>query len=522
MTDKTADQLELEASGFYKLNWLERIGYGAGDMAQNFIYQNVSGFINFFYSDVYQIGFGQKAKARAWMDANPNWKEAKLKNPYENTVSSGITSALMLIVRLIDVLWDPIVGALVDKKHPRFGKYRSYLIYAGLPLCALAVLCYWDGPSKDGVPKWINIGYAILTYTFLQMCYTLTNVPYGALNASMTRDPHEVDVLTTTRMAMANIAGLFVWTGFPIVTKLLAKESQSWGVVLFNFVGAIPGIFLMPLVPSIRKLIGKKMVFYVFGVIGVVGYLMLYFIAFIPADTLNKMTIKIGEDEQNYLMFIATFIKSIGQSVCTGYMWAIVPEVITYAEYTTGRRISGIVNALTGIFFKAGFAIGGALPNLVNQICGYNPEQGSASYTKNESAWLKAMVIYGVVGLLLLVFCFTQSKEKVVMDEKETKNVKVSDLWTEFLRNGPLRVIALYFITGFCCMNLHNASVGYYFKASEQEPLARQGILWCIAVIPAILFALMILIMYFYSLTDEKMEEINKEIELRAKKEETA
>jgi Na+/melibiose symporter-like transporter len=498
MAEKTADQLELEANGFYKLNWLQRIGYGAGDMAQNFFYQNVSGFINYFYTDVYVIG-GDTAK------------------------SNGISSALMLVVRLIDVLWDPIVGAFVDKHHPRMGKYRSYLLTAGLPLCLIAILCYWDGPSKWA--SWINIVYAVITYTLLQMCYTLTNVPYGALNASMTRDSHEIDVLTTTRMAMANIAGLFVWTGFPIVTKILAKEDQTWGVVLFNFIGAIPGIFLMPLVPSIRKLIGKKNVFYVFGVIGCIGYLLLYVIKKFSWETLS---ITIGGNKESVALLIANFIKSIGLSVCTGYMWAIVPEVITYAEYTTGRRIAGIVNALTGIFFKAGFAIGGALPGLINQICGYDAklekqeEGGGSSYTTKASAWFQAMLIYGGVGLLLMVFCFTQSKENVVMDEKETKNVKVSDLWTEFLRNGPLRVIALYFITGFCCMNVHNTSVGYFFKMDTQGTAAKEGILWCISIIPVILFALMILIMYFYSLTDEKMDEINKEIELRAKKEETA
>ncbi len=498
MTDKTADQLEMEANGFYKLNWLQRIGYGAGDMAQNFIYQNVSGFVGYFYSDVYKIG-GNK-------DTSP-----------------GYSSALMLIVRLIDVIWDPIVGAFVDKHHPRFGKYRSWLLYAGLPLCVLAIACYWDGPSRSA--PWFNFTYAIVTYTALQMCYTLTNVPYGALNASMTRDSHEIDVLTTTRMAMANIAGLLVWTGFPIVTSALAGKKMPIGAIVFNFIGAIPGIFLMPLVPSIRKMIGKKNVFYVFGAIGVIGYILLYIIYWIPGLKSCTISIPNGDgtyEEQNWVVFIATFIKSIGLSICTGYMWAIVPEVITYAEYTTGRRISGIVNALTGIFFKAGFAIGGALPNLVNQICGYNPENAGNSYTTDASAWFKAMIIYGIVGLLLLVFCFSQSKENVVMDSKETKNVKVSDLWTEFLRNGPLRVIALYFITGFCCMNVHNASVGYYFKMEGQSALAVQGILFCIALLPAILFALMIVIMFFYSLTDERMDEINKEIELRAKKEETA
>ena len=39
-----------EAKGFYKLSWLQRIGFGAGDMAQNLIYQTVSIWLLFFYT----------------------------------------------------------------------------------------------------------------------------------------------------------------------------------------------------------------------------------------------------------------------------------------------------------------------------------------------------------------------------------------------------------------------------------------------------------------------------------------
>ena len=38
MANNTAN----EAKGFYKLSWIQRIGFGAGDMAQNLIYQTVS------------------------------------------------------------------------------------------------------------------------------------------------------------------------------------------------------------------------------------------------------------------------------------------------------------------------------------------------------------------------------------------------------------------------------------------------------------------------------------------------
>ena len=39
-----------EAKGFYKLSWLQRIGFGSGDLAQNLIYQTVSMYLLFFYT----------------------------------------------------------------------------------------------------------------------------------------------------------------------------------------------------------------------------------------------------------------------------------------------------------------------------------------------------------------------------------------------------------------------------------------------------------------------------------------
>ena len=38
------------ARGFYKLNWLQRIGFGSGDLAQNLIYQTICMYLLFFYT----------------------------------------------------------------------------------------------------------------------------------------------------------------------------------------------------------------------------------------------------------------------------------------------------------------------------------------------------------------------------------------------------------------------------------------------------------------------------------------
>ncbi len=459
-----------ETKGFYKLSWLQRIGFGSGDMAQNLIYQTVCMYLLFFYTNIYGL-------------------------------SAGDAALMFLIVRIVDVLWDPLVGTYVDKHTPKLGKYRSYLVLAGVPLTGLAILCFWNGFSG-------SLLYAYVTYVGLSMLYTLVNVPYGALNSSLTRDTNEITILTSTRMFMANCGGLAVGSGLPLLVAALApkgenangsfptdpdawfqamaifaiagllllffcfsqckervvmdeketanvKVSDLWTefahngplrVIAFFFItafammsvgnaagsyfmtsnlhssamelsifmglGSLPSFIFMPLVPAIKRAVGKKNMFYIFLGIAIVGMLFLYVVA--------KM------DEPNMtLVYIAQFVKSTGVIVATGYMWALVPEVISYGEYTSGKRIAGIVNALTGIFYKAGMALGGVVPGAVLAYVAYNPE------------------------------------------------------------------------------------------STVQTPEAEEGILWLVCIIPAALLMLAMFIISRYSLTDEKIDEINREIEKR-------
>lgn len=462
-----------EAKGFYRLSWLQRIGFGSGDLAQNLIYQTVCMYLLLFYTNVY----GLKPEAAALM---------------------------FLIVRVVDVLWDPLVGTFVDKHNPRLGKYRSYLILAGVPLTGFAILCFWNGFSGD-------LTYAYVTYVGLSMLYTLINVPYGALNASLTRDTDEITTLTSVRMFLANIGGLAVAYGIPKLVASFspdgltntAASADAWfttmaiyggvGLLLLVFcfiqckervvmdaketenvqvsdlwtefrrnrplrilafffitafammavgnsagsyymiynvhgtsdqmanfmaLGSIPAFIFMPLVPWIKRKIGKRAMFNVFLSIAIIGMVLLYVVSMIPSLK-----------SQIWLVYAAQFIKSTGVIVATGYMWALVPEVISYGEYTTGKRISGIVNALTGIFYKAGMALGGVVPGLVLAYVGFNQE-----------------------------------------------------------------------------------------NAVSQSPMAEQGILWLVAVIPALLLLLAMFIISKYELDDATINHINKEIETRMKK----
>jgi len=111
--------------------------------------------------------------------------------------------------------------------------------------------------------------------------------------------------------------------------------------------------------------------------------------------------------DQLWLIYLAQFIKSTGVIVATGYMWALVPEVISYGEWKSGKRISGVVNALTGIFFKAGFALGGVIPGIVLTFTGFDAEKAAQSdFAQQGILWL--MVVIPAVLLLLAMFIISK------------------------------------------------------------------------------------------------------------------
>jgi len=84
------------------------------------------------------------------------------------------------------------------------------------------------------------------------------------------------------------------------------------------------------------------------------------------------------------------------------------------------------------------------------------------------------------------------------------------------MRNRPLRIIALFFITAFAMMSVGNAAGAYFMNDLElQTPLAQEGIRWLVCIIPAILLLLAMFIISKYELSDEVIDNINKEIEAR-------
>ncbi len=443
-----------------KLGWGVRIGFGAGDLAQNLLVSAVGTYLLFFCTDV--VGLAPSAVA-----------------------------TMFLVVQLADAMWNPFAGVFIDRHHPPWGKYRSYLLLAGIPFAVFAVLCFVH-PLGNAGAAWKTL-YAYAAYAGFTLLFTLVNVAYGALGASLTRDADEITTLTAVRIFLANAGCLAAMAGVPLLVAALGgadgggTPSLPWRMALFMGCGMLPSFVFMPLLPALRRALGKKGLFYVFGAVAVVGMVALYALSRAGGTRSGASA----------WIYAAQFVKATGIIVATGYMWALVPEVIEYSERLTGRRVSGVITAIIGVFFRAGMALGNVAAGLVLAGTGYRAAQrgtrscASADFLPTEArAWLWTMAALAAIAVVLLVFSFTQTKERVVMKAADAAQVRVADLWREFRRNGPLRWLALFFVAAFALMSVGNAAGAYFVNDLEsQAALAQEGIRWLVCVVLAALMA---------------------------------
>ncbi|MET3317562.1 UNVERIFIED_ORG: GPH family glycoside/pentoside/hexuronide:cation symporter [Peribacillus simplex] len=191
-----------------KIGVIEKVSFGLGDMASNFIWGMTASYLLFFYTNVYGI-------------------------------SAAAVGTLFLITRICDAVANPVMGIIVDRTKSKHGKARPYLLYLSIPLGGLSVLTFIT-PDFSDTGKLI---YAYITYFLLGLCYTAVNLPYGSMLTMMTQDKHERQQLGSYRtMGMGMGATIVAFCTLPLVS-LFGNGNQQVGfpivMALYSILGTI-------------------------------------------------------------------------------------------------------------------------------------------------------------------------------------------------------------------------------------------------------------------------------------------
>lgn len=170
------------------------------------------------------------------------WKIMSIAFPLFFTNVFGLTfydaAVLMLVARLIDVVTDPIMGAIADRTQSRWGTYRPWVIFGSVPLgIVFALLLYTPDLGLAG-----KRFYAYFFYILMMICYTMVNVPYGSLLGVMTDDDNEKNQFSAFRMVGAYAMGFITLLSFPYLQKFVGGTDQHQYAVLGCFFGALAAV----------------------------------------------------------------------------------------------------------------------------------------------------------------------------------------------------------------------------------------------------------------------------------------
>ncbi|MBN2685754.1 MAG: MFS transporter [Pontiellaceae bacterium] len=163
-----------------KISIGEKIGYGLGDTASNLFFQITIYWMTAFYLKTFGI-------------------------------KTDDLTVMFLITKIWDAINDPIMGAVADKTRSKWGTYRPYLLWTAIPF-GIIFLFTFTTPAALGLEfsYGAKLAYAYVTYTLMMTIYTIINVPYAALMGVISPSASERTVISSFRFVLVFIAQFIV------------------------------------------------------------------------------------------------------------------------------------------------------------------------------------------------------------------------------------------------------------------------------------------------------------------------
>lgn len=430
---------------------LEKIGYGLGDTAGNFVYQSVLLLLGFFYTEVYGL-------------------------------DTATVASIFLVVRIVDAITDPLMGALVDRTNTKWGKYRPYLIILCIPYAIASVLVF---TVPDFGPEG-KVIYAYSTYITLMLLFTATNIPYGAMTGVMTSDPEERASINATRFMFATGGGL-------IVTSLVLPLTEFWE----------------------NPAIGYRNAMMLMGLLSIV----LFVICFATTkervkgvevkdakQSLIKDLVLVFKNDQYRLVALATLLMVTAQTIKNTtqlyYITIYVEDAVKYsALFLSIWMVGGMIGAqlaskLLKVMDKKRAYI------LLLLICA---GLSALSWGMGNSNIVAIMILQFFVGFfnqMIAPIWFTFTADSVDYGELKFKR-RMDGLTLSFTLFSLKLGLSIGGAVALTIMGYY----GYMSGGVEQSTKATQGILFVFSVVPALVFIATALIVSLFKLNSKTINE---------------
>ena len=416
-----------------KLPVVEKVGYALGDTAANFIFQTMVLFQLVFYTDTFGI-------------------------------AAAAAGTLLLVARVWDAFFDPIMGVIADRTNTRWGKFRPWVLWTAPFFGLMGFLTFLTPDFSPGG----KLVYAYVVYIVLMTVYSMNNLPYSALSGVMTGDLDERTSVSQYRFVFAMLGQLLInacalpmvhyfghgnnATGYKVTMGIFSALAVVLFVITFtstrervrppreqhasvaqhfkDLTSNGPWLAMFALTFMIfvtHAMRGSDVLYYFtyyvrrqelftwFTVTGTVATIVGILLSRRLAVRFGKRDVFIGgvfgtalfnaafvvlPPTAIPLMFATEILRQFVYGFTIPLLWAMMADVADFSEWKNHRRATGIVFAAIVFALKAGLGLGGAITGWLLASYGYVPNAA-----QGPRALTGIRLIMSVYPALTLALC---------------------------------------------------------------------------------------------------------------------
>jgi GPH family glycoside/pentoside/hexuronide:cation symporter len=440
-----------------KLSTLEKVGFGAGDMALNVVISSMMLIITFFYTDIYGLHTADLA-------------------------------LLFVIVKVVGGIADLIMGQLTDRFNAAMGRYRPWLLFLAVPY-GVSIFFAFTTPQLGYDAKLV---WAYSTYILATLMTAGVGIPYISLISGLTSDPQERLSANGYRLFFAKIGAFMVTIIVPILAQRWGNGNAAAGYQAAMGVMAAVGVamFLFCFTTTterVRHVVERQsiadqlkvlmqndqwLILCAVCVTGTVGYVIrgsvsIYYakyylggdtgmvsaflstgvaaaiLSMVASTWITKSYCKVKlfrytqiivaalsvaiyafvRPGDTVLAFVLYFLLSFIVDLHAPVFWSAIAETIDYGQVKTGKRVSGFAFGGISVCQKAGMAIAGGLVGILLTYFNYQPNTAQSAFALNGIALMLSVIpgfFHLIMGLLMFKYRISDKYYDEVKAEMRT------------------------------------------------------------------------------------------------------
>lgn len=448
----------------------EKASYGLGAVGKDMAYMLSASYVLYYFQDVMGV----------------------------DAMAMGV---LLLVSRIFDALNDPIMGVIAAKTKTKWGKFRPWLLIGTLTDAVVLYFLFSAPPSLDGQGLFV---YACIFYLLWCVTYTMMDIPFWSMIPALTKGGKEREELSTIARTCAGIGGAIITVSTMLLVPKLGNGDERIGFSRFALIVAIIFVILIlitcinvkekstvdvetssvkdmftALIKNDQAMTVVVVIVLINTALYITSNLLIYFF---------KYDVGGANWNENYTIFTA-----FGGAIQILSMMVLYPFLRKF------------ISSIKVFYLSFAMAIGGFTLLLIIMFTGY-----SSFYVLFIPAFF-IFAAFGMLAVLTTVFLANTVDYGEIKNNQRDESVIFSmQTFVVQLASGLAVFLASIVLTVF--------NISDEIQVAGLSKYSATGLRTTMSIIPIVGLFIAVFIFYKkYILTDKKMSEITKELEVRNK-----